>query len=76
MKGIAIGFIILVLSIVFLVVLVVISIESRNMCENQCADRGTRFSKIVPNGELFNTRDLCVCYHTDKIESFVMGGDE
>ena len=62
----------LVLLFILGIVLLIFSSQSRKMCENECADKGTRFSEIIPNGEWFNTRDLCICHFPNKEESFVM----
>ncbi len=67
-----VSIIFLILFVIFLTVVSIISLESRKICKNECADRGTRFSDVVPNGEFFNTRDLCVCYYQNKTESFLM----
>ena len=62
-----------VLLLIFLFVLISYSSQSKKMCSNECADTGTRFSNIEPNGEWFNTRDLCICYlKNGTIKSFVM----
>ncbi len=71
--GLEILIIILVLLFIFSWVLIGFSIASHKRCSNECADRGTRFSDVTPNGELFNTRDLCSCYFEDGTEAFVMG---
>ena len=77
-KGNAFIWIGIILSVLFLILgisLGILSSQSKKMCSNECADKGTRFSKIIPNGEWFNTRDLCICYLPDKVESFVMSED-
>lgn len=72
-------------TIAILIILFVISLfvavlyfshTSTNMCDHECADRGTRFSKIIPNGEAFSLEDMCICYYEDRTERFVQGGEK
>ena len=68
-----IGIILLILVVGYLIVGGYFSIHSYKMCSNECADKGTRFSDVSPNGESFNSRDLCICQYPNRTESFVMG---
>lgn len=66
--------IITILFILFFTYLIIgsfVAHESRTMCRNECSDKGTRFSQVIPNGETFNTHDLCICYLENKVESFI-----
>lgn len=66
--------VLLILFFIYLFIIIIISTESHKICKNECSDRGTRFSDIIPNGEAFSLRDLCVCYFEDRMEQFIQGG--